>query len=133
MNSFSTNTGEVRRFGLIAVVLFGSLAALAAWRQQPLLGAFFCLPASVGALILILPAPMAPVHRGWVRLGQWIGRGTTLVMLTLVYFLVISPYGMIMRGLGKRPLPQKPDRRLSSYWVPRAEPAQPKDRFYKRY
>ncbi|MEW6051808.1 MAG: SxtJ family membrane protein [Candidatus Zixiibacteriota bacterium] len=40
----------------------------------------------------------------WKRLAHRIGRFQTGVILTLVYFLVISPWGILMRLFGWDPL-----------------------------
>jgi hypothetical protein len=57
----------------------------------------------------------------------------TGLMLTLAYFLVITPAAWLKRIFGGRPLPLKPDREASSYWVEREEAAQPRERFLKRF
>jgi hypothetical protein len=56
-----------------------------------------------------------------------------VVMLTLAYYLVITPSGMIKALIGGRPISLKFDRKTPSYWVDRTEPAQSKARFLKRY
>jgi hypothetical protein len=68
-----------------------------------------------------------------LRISHAIGRLNTLVLLTLMYYLVITPFGLIKRVLGGKPLPTSPDRRAHSYWVSRPEAAQSKERFTKRY
>ena len=57
----------------------------------------------------------------------------TAVLLTLAYYLVITPFGLVKRLLGDRLLAVKRDRQLPSYWVDRPEAAQPRERFTKRY
>jgi hypothetical protein len=55
------------------------------------------------------------------------------LILVLIYYLVITPAALIKRVIGGKPLPLKPDPEASSYWVSKPEPAQPKERFLKRY
>ena len=49
------------------------------------------------------------------------------MILTLAYFLVITPSALIKLLFGGRPLPVKPDKKASSYWVDRTEGVQPKN------
>jgi len=56
-----------------------------------------------------------------------------MIVLTLAYYIVITPTALAKRLISGRPLPTAPDKGLSSYWVSRPEPAQPKERFIKRY
>ena len=76
---------------------------------------------------------MEPVYRGWLKVAHFIGRTITLGILTLAYYLVITPFALAKRFFGGRPLPLKPDKAAGTYWVTRTEPAQPKERFLKRY
>jgi hypothetical protein len=57
----------------------------------------------------------------------------TVLILSLAYYLVITPSALIKRLSGGAPIPVKPDKEALSYWVDRSEPAQPKERFLKRY
>ena len=133
MNSFSTDPRDIRKFGLIGVAFFGLLAALALWRDKPLALWVF------GALSLgftsfaCFPAAMTPAYRAWMRAAHFVGPIVTAVILTLTYYLVITPYGLLKRLFGGRPLPLERDKRLESYWVERPEPAQPRERFSKRF
>jgi hypothetical protein len=133
MNSNSTENREVRKFGVIALVFFGCLCALGIWKQKPLPTYFFGILSVLGLGFILLPGPLKPVHSAWLKIAHMVGRIITTLMLALAYYLVITPAALIKRVFGGRPLPLRPDRNVESYWVPRDEPAQPKERFPKRY
>jgi len=69
----------------------------------------------------------------WLKIAHLLSRIITTLILTLAYYLVITPSALIKRVFGGLPLPLKPDKDASSYWVNRTEGAQPKERFIKRY
>lgn len=133
MISSSTDTTQIRKFGLIALLFFGILCALGAWRQKILITYFFGTLSVIGLGLFLLPVPLRPIYYGWLKVAHLIGRVITTIILTLAYYLVITPSAWIKRVFGGRPLPVKPDKDVLSYWVIRAEPAQPKGRFIKRY
>jgi hypothetical protein len=133
MNSSSTDPREVRRFGLIAVLFFGALAGIGLWRAKWILAAFFGTLSTVGFICLLLPGPATPLFRAWMAVAHRIGVAVTTVVLTLAYYLVITPAGLIKRLFGGRPLPMRPDPEQDSYWQPRTEAAQGRERFSKRY
>lgn len=133
MSSSSTERKEIRKFGLIALVFFGALFALALWRDKTIPTVFFGLLGVLGLLFLALPGPMRPVHAGWLQVAHAIGRAITTIILTLAYYLVITPSAWLKRLFGGKPLPWRPDPDASTYWVTRAEPVQPRDRFQKRF
>ncbi len=71
---------------------------------------------SLGAIALLAPRGLRPVHTHWMRVAHALGSFNTRVLLGVVYFVVMTPTGIVMRLLGRDPL----DRRLgdrSSYWV----------------
>jgi hypothetical protein len=133
VSSPSTDIRNIRRFGLIASLFFGALLVLSLWRGNMVTGVIFSGLALLGLGFLILPGPLSPLYRGWLKTTTLIGRLMTMVILTVVYFTVLTPMAWLKRCFGGRPLPISPDRGASSYWVTRSEPAQPRERFIKRY
>ena len=133
MNSNSTDTREIRKFGAIALIFFGLFFALAIWRHKAIITYMFGALSFLGLCFLVLPGALRPIYAGWLKLAHFIGTVMTTLILTLSYYLVITPGGLLKRVFGGRPLPVAPDKNASTYWVPRTEPAQPKDRFIKRY
>jgi len=59
---------------------------------------------------------LGPVERVWMKLAGYLGWFMTRVILGLVFLLVFTPAGLIMRVLGKDPLKLRFDRRAASYW-----------------
>ena len=133
MNSNSTDTREVRKFGFIALIFFGCLCVLGLWMKKPLPAYLFGFLSILGLGFILIPAQLKPVHAAWLKVAHLLGRIITALILTMAYYLVITPSALIKRLFGGRPLPVKPDKEASSYWVDRTEPAQPKERFLKRY
>jgi len=86
-----------------------------------------------GLGFVVFPSHLRPLYSIWLKIGHTLGRIVTTLMLTLAYYLVITPSGLVKRLFGGAPLPIKPDKGVSSYWVVRTEPVQPKERFLKRY
>jgi len=133
MNSNLIEKKQIRKFGLIAFIFFAILCALSIWAQKFLtiyLFGFLCL---LGIGFMVAPILLRPVYTAWLRFAQLINRVITHLILILIYYLVITPAGLIKRLFGGKPLPVKPNRNLTTYWVTRSEPAQPSERFLKRY
>ena len=133
MNLNSTEIKQIRIFGLIAFLFFGILCGLGIWKEKFLLTYLFAFLSVLGLGFIAAPGPLRPVYKAWLRLAHFISRVITNVILVLIYYLVITPSGLIKRLFGGKPLPVRPDKNISSYWVKRSEPAQPRDRFFKRY
>jgi hypothetical protein len=124
---------KIRRFGIIAFLFFGSLFLLGLWARKPVPVFLFGFLSLLGLSFICVPGPMGPIYNAWLKVAHFIGRIITALFLTLAYYLVITPSAFLKRLFGGPPIPLKPDRNASTYWVTRDEPAQPRDRFVKRY
>ncbi len=135
MSSLPTKPKEIRKFGLVGLVFFGLLAAAAVWRHRPTaLGVFgglvFLMLAFIGA-----PGLMSPVYRAWMKVAEAIGKVMNALILSLAFFIVISPFALLKRWFraGGPALPRKPDPAAETYWVKREIPAQARRQFLRRY
>ena len=70
--------------------------------------------ALAGALI---PSRLGPLERAWMELAHAISKVTTPIFLAIVYFLVLTPAGLIRRNLGKNPLIRTAQN--GSFWIER--------------
>ncbi len=132
MNLNSTKE-EIRKFGLVALLFFGALCAVAFWREKKVFAYFLGALCFLGMCFVALPGVFRPVYRAWLKGAHMIGTCITVLILSLAYYLVITPAAWIKRVIGGAPLPLKPDPEAPSYWVARKEPAQPRERFFLRY
>ncbi|MHB8206847.1 SxtJ family membrane protein [Mucilaginibacter sp.] len=65
---------------------------------------------------LIKPVLLNPLRLVWDKIGHVLGTINTYVLLTLFYFLILSPLGMIMRLFGKDILNIKWLKNKNTYW-----------------
>jgi saxitoxin biosynthesis operon SxtJ-like protein len=118
--------GEARRFGLVVGAAFLVLGALLWWRGRLMTSQVFW---GVGAALIlfgiILPRALVPVHRAWMGLALAISKVTTPVFLGAIYFLVITPIGLVRRVFGHDALKSK--QTGNSFWVPRSSGPEPSD------
>ena len=80
-----------------------------------------CVFLGVGAVLLLLgviaPSRLSPLNRVWSRLGALIAKVVNPIVLTLLFFFVVTPMALVVRMAGKRPLRLTPDHNASSYWI----------------
>jgi hypothetical protein len=62
---------------------------------------------------------MKPIHIGWMTFAFALGWFNTRLLLTIFFFFIVTPVGLIMRLFGKDLLDEKFDRSAKSYWVKR--------------
>lgn len=133
MNSLSTDPKRIRIFGLVAFVVFGALTGLSIWNKRPSAPFVFGPLCMIGLCLLASPRRFSPLYRAWLTVAHLIGTFFTAILLAVAYLAVITPMALLKRAVSGWPLPLTPDRRARTYWVERAEPAQPRERFLKRF
>jgi len=105
-----------RRFGLTFAAGLATLSALLLWRGRPI-GAYTLVVAfSVATLALVAPRFLAPLERVLAKIFRAVSATITYVVLTLMYYLVITPLGLVIRLLGQDLLEMKIDPKATSYW-----------------
>lgn len=111
-----------RTFGLVFTAFF---ALVSLW---PLLfGNPFRLWAALvaaGVLAVSLAAPqfLTPLNRAWMLLGLAMHRVVNPLVMGIMFFIVITPMGLLMRALGKDLLRLKREPGAASYWIERKPP-----------
>jgi carbamoyltransferase len=113
----------LRRFGFtigIALLIFGKLLQ---FNNRKAGGPF--LP--IGALLVIaaafFPSVLRYVYKPWMILAAFLGQIVTSIILTVVFYLVVTPIGLIQRLFGKRALEFGFKSGDTTYWQHRPKPA----------
>ena len=172
---------EVRIFGLLWVLFFGAVGALAWWKPEGLIGAaaflsvawivsmifnpvsrriqlgglgipaLFAASGGAGlwlevprsraaltiwivgllgaALIWALPRLGRRTYVGWMYSSLPIGWTISHFVLGAVYYLVLTPIGLVMRWVGRDPMKRRFEPSTPSYWVEREVRSDPDSHF----
>jgi hypothetical protein len=136
IRALDTGRKALRSFGLVVGGVFIAIAAVIAWRTGGL-GPWGTGLGSVGAVLVLLglvaPPVLRPVHRVWMGLAVVLGFVMTRVLLSLVFFGLVVPIGLVLRLVGKDLLRLRIDREAGSYWLPKPEAAPPVERLERYY
>ncbi|HYO15343.1 MAG TPA: hypothetical protein VE685_19265 [Thermoanaerobaculia bacterium] len=75
------------------------------------------------AVVLTLIAFLAPltlykkISRGLEIFAYWVGSGVTWVLMTLLYYLLFLPVGLVLRARHKLGITRSADRKAPTYWM----------------
>jgi hypothetical protein len=111
------SAAEGRRFALPVGTALAALGGLVLWRGHDMVA--FGLALAGGLLFvagLLFPTRLGRVERAWMAMAHAISRVTTPLFMSIVYFLVLMPVGLLRRTFARNPLRRDPDG--SSHWVP---------------
>ncbi len=117
---------DLRKFGMLVGMILMLLGAWFFYRGKPASPFVFCPGVLLFFLGLLFPGTLLCVYLPWMGIGLALGFVVSQVLLTLLFFLLVTPLGLFGRIIGKDFLRKKLDRDAASYWIartPRAEPA----------
>jgi polyferredoxin len=134
LKSLKTSTRELRRFGLTVGVVFLLLATWFGWRGKWFYP--YLLAVGVGLIVpgLVFPAVLRPVYIAWMAMAFMVGLVVSTFLLTLFFYIVVTPIGIAARLFGKDFLSEKWNTEANSYWLPvrRSEPRR-KEEFEQQF
>jgi hypothetical protein len=133
IKKIESNPRKLREFGFVVGGVLSALGIFLWWRGR---GAYpyFLLPGVVLVVTgAISPIVLKPLQKAWMTLALLMGWVMTRVLLSTLFYLAITPIGLILRLTGKDLLDQKLEPQKQSYWKIRPQiPRGPAD-YEKQY
>ncbi len=119
---------EVKQLRSFGFLVGGIFALMGVWpvvfRGEDLRWWAVILAVALIVPALILPKSLGPVYRVWMKIGHVLGLVNTRIILTLVFYGLLTPIGLVMRLLGKDPMHRQFEPDAETYRVIRsARPA----------
>jgi|HubBroStandDraft_6_1064221.scaffolds.fasta_scaffold568327_1 hypothetical protein len=111
-----------RSFGLVFTAFFALVGVWPLVHRRPLrLWAFF-VSAAFLLVALAIPRVLHPLNLLWTRFGRLLSKVTNPIITGLMFYVIFTPAGILLRLFGKDLLRLKYDRSATSYWI-RRDPA----------
>ncbi len=125
---------DLRMFAAVWFPLFCGLFGVLVWRKSGSLDAPEIIW-SVGAALSLVSFFVLPLARLLSLALAYatfpIGFVVSHIIVTLVFFLVVTPVGLALRLFGHDALHLQFDRSAKSYWTPRPEPPPAESHFHQ--
>ena len=108
-----------RKFGLFFAAVCAAIGGYFFFKGLQA-SALAVLAASIAFLVAALTRPtlLAPLNKAWMGLGFLLGLVISPIVLGVIFFLIFTPVGVVMRMVGRDELRTKMTRR-DTYWKPR--------------
>jgi hypothetical protein len=129
-----TTNKDLRQFGIVLSAILGVFGLVHFLKGHAGAYPWFWGTGAVSlALSLFVPRAMRPVYIAFTKIAHAIGWFNTRVILTLIYYVILTPIALIMRLLRKDPLHRRLARDLTSYWIERASVTAAKESLEKQF
>ena len=113
---------DLRVFALLQLIFFAVAAWLLQQRMETTGVAITLVAASTVIMVIgvIRPTWLRVMYVVWMAAVFPIGFVVSHLLMAAVFYLVVTPIGLMMRWLGRDPMHRKPDREATTYWQPRS-------------
>ena len=126
---------DLRSFGWIGLVACCILAGLL-YLLKGLAIKWICAIIALGLVIFISSLVCLKVTRliyiGLTAVTLPIGMAVSFVILTLFFYLIITPVGLVFRLIGRDSMNRKFDSNVDSYWV-KHRPTRKRERYFHQF
>jgi hypothetical protein len=113
-----------RSFGLVFTAFFTLVAIWPLVHKRPLRPWGFWIAGAFLLIALIAPKVLHPLNLVWTRFGLLLSKITNPIVTGLMFYLIFTPAGFLLRMFGKDILRLKYDASAPTYWIVR-NPAGP--------
>ena len=129
----AVTNAQARKSALAVAAVLLAVAAWNLYRGRPTVVIIF---GAIGATLLVvgllIPPAARAFHTAWMRFAAVLGHVNSRVLLTLFYYLVVTPYGVVTRLVGRDPLRRR-GAAQESYWVERKATRQTREQFERLF
>ena len=117
IRKLKTGPRELRKFGLTVGSVLVAIGILFFLRQKPSYP--FLLWPGVALIIFgaIAPRALKYLYIAWMSLALTLGFIMSYVILTLFFFLIVTPIALLARLFRRDFLAQRLDKQASTYWI----------------
>ncbi len=129
IKQLKTAPSDLRKFGLMVGGVFCALGLWFLFRHKAHYPGFLYPGLVLVALGLSAPKSLKQVYIAWMAFAFTLGLIVSTVLLTVFFYLVVTPIGLIARIFGKDFLGRRWDANARSYWLARnqSKPKPPAD------
>ena len=111
-----TGKKDLRSFGVTIGIILLLVAGFLFYREKESFQTFLYIAGVFIGLALILPSMLKPIYIVWMTFAVILGWFMTRVILSLLFYVIITPIGLVLRIFGKDFLDLKKQAVQGSYW-----------------
>ena len=119
INNIKGNKSDWKKFGITMGIILTIIGLYLVWKKSDYFEYFFFVAAAFCTIGLLLPAALKYVYKAWMSLAVVMGFIMTRVIMIIIFYLLVTPIGLIASITGKKFLDMKIDQNAKSYWLAR--------------
>ena len=121
LKKLSSDLKNLRNFNILLGIIFLLFSFYFYWKNNIVLFFLFLIATIIFlAIAKYFPKKTKHFYIIWMGIGMIIGHIMSFIILTILFYLILTPIGLLMRVLGKDSKFQKIDKNKKTYWIKRS-------------
>ena len=116
IKNIKTVKKDIRSFSITFGIIFLIIASYLYFKEKDSFQLFIYLAGSFSGLGIVFPIILKPIYMVWMIFSVILGWFMTRVILSLLFYIIITPIGLFLRIIGKDLLSLKEIKNKKSYW-----------------
>ena len=135
IKNIKSEKNNLRKFGIIVGTVLLIIAGLLFWKEKELFQLFLVIVIGIVLFVagIATPFTLKPIYWVWMTFATILGWLMTRVILSLLFYVILTPIGLIARLFGKQFLGLKMDHSKQSYWNMRTVEASNTQNYEKQF
>ena len=133
LKNLKTGPRDLRKFGLTVGGVFVLLGVLFLLRHKVSSPYFLGLGGALITFGALWPRALKHIYIAWMALAFTLGFVMSNLLLVLLFFLLITPLGLLARLFQKDFLARKWDQRAPTYWIQRTREIKTAESYQRQF
>ena len=116
IKNIKSEKSDLRKFGITIGVILLIIAGFLFWKEKESFQILLTFGVTLCILGIVIPFILKPIYWVWMIFATILGWIMTRVILSLLFYIIVTPIGLIPRFFGKQFLELQWDKSKESYW-----------------
>ena len=133
IKNIKSEKSDLRNFGITVGIILLVISGFLFWKEKESYQIFSGIGITLSLIAIAMPSVLKPVYWMWMIFGIILGWFMTRVILSLLFYIIITPIGLTLRLFGKQFLELRWDKSKESYWNFRTNEHLKKENYEKQF
>ena len=133
IKNIKSEKSDLRKFGIIVGTVLLIIAGFFFLKEKESFQLFLTIGTVLFVTGIVIPFTLKPIYWVWMVFSTILGWFMTRVILSLLFYVVFTPIGLIARLFGKQFLDLKQNHSQQSYWNIRTVEASNTQNYEKQF
>ena len=133
IKNIKSEKSDLQKFGITIGVILLIIAGFLFWKEKESFQILFTFGVTLFILGIAIPFILKPIYWIWMIFATILGWIMTRVILSLLFYVIFTLIGLILRSFGKQFIELNWDKTDSTYWNYRSGGVFEKENYEKQF